>query len=219
MAHGMFRPQSFQCLEAALDAQRQGHRLVALRGRRRRRAARQRHPHPLLPGAEPAHRAARRVARRAPQALARGRPRVQRLRHRDRSSTRWRPTRRHGPDRVPRAAHGDDAASARSASRRWRRCRDWKAPRPAGPRARHLDQRALRLARRRRRRDLARPRERQDPRAQGVARGRRRRHRAARRGAGQRRERHRLRPVERAARARHDEGRRRASRPTSTTTT
>ena len=37
----------------------------------------------------------------------------------------------------------------------------------AGPRARHLDQRALGLARRRRGRDLARPRVGQDPRAQG----------------------------------------------------
>ena len=57
---------------------------------------------------------------------------------------------------------------------------DWKRQAPGRPRARHLDHRALGLARRRRGRDLARPGERQDPRAQGVDRDRRRRHRAAR---------------------------------------
>ena len=83
IAHGMFRPQSFQCLEAAHRRDRQGDRLEALRRRRRRRAAAHRHQAALLRHPQPAHRAARRVARHPPQALARGRPRVQHLRHRE----------------------------------------------------------------------------------------------------------------------------------------
>ena len=56
--------------------------------------------------------------------------------------------------------------------------------------------------------NLARPQERRDHRSQDLARGGRRLDRAARRRQGQCRERHPLRPVERAARARHREGRR-----------
>ena len=53
--------------------------------------------------------------------------------------------------------------------------------------------------------------ERQDPRPQGVGRDRRRRHRHARPGQGQRGERHPLRPLQHAARAGDDEGRRRGA--------
>ena len=79
---------------------RQGDRLAALRGRRRRRAAAHRHPDPVLRGAEPEHRAARRLARHPAQALARGRPCVQR--HGDREHGRRDGDRRQdGPDRLP----------------------------------------------------------------------------------------------------------------------
>ena len=80
--------------------ERQGDRLAALRGRRRRRAAAHRHPDPVLRGAEPEHRAARRLARHPAQALARGRARVQR--HGDREHGRRDGGRRQdGPDRLP----------------------------------------------------------------------------------------------------------------------
>ena len=63
------------------------------------------------------------------------------------------------------------------------------------PRDRALDLRAFGLARRRRGRDLARPAVGQDQGPQGVGRGRRRHHRVARPGQGQYRERHPLRPL------------------------
>ena len=80
IAQGMFRPQSFQCLEAATDASGKGHGLEALRRRRRRVPAHHRHQNSLLRGAQPGDRAARGLARHQAQALARGRPRVQHLR-------------------------------------------------------------------------------------------------------------------------------------------
>ena len=79
----MFRPQSFQCLEAATDASGKvtgwKHCVVG----DGEFLLHHRHQDPLLRRAQPAHRAARRVARRPAQALARGRPRVQHLRDRE----------------------------------------------------------------------------------------------------------------------------------------
>ena len=214
----MFRPQSFQCLEAATDASGKvtgwkhcvvgdGEFLLITR-----------HQDSLLRGAQPVHRAARRLARHPAQALARGRPRVQHVRDRE--------LRR--PDGGRRRAWIRSSSGSSAWAPRPRRARCFETRRAdvrlegeaAGrPRARHLDHRALGLARRRRGRDLGRPAQRQDPRAQGVGRDRRRRHRDARPGQGQRRERHHLRPLQRAARARDHQGRRSWSSRTSTTTT
>ena len=93
IAHGMFRPQSFQCLEAATDASGKVDRLEALRGRRRRVPADHRHQDAVLRHAEPVDRAARRVARH--QASSIGGPSATcSTRSRSRAwSTRWRPIR------------------------------------------------------------------------------------------------------------------------------
>ena len=131
IAHGMFRPQSFQCLEAAQDATGKvtgwQHCVVGEGGVLLHTGIQ----HPVLRGAEPEHRAARRVARHPAQALARGRARVQR-RSRSRAwSTRWRST--------PRWTRSTSASSACRSRPKARKCFetvaqmcDWKAPRPDG---------------------------------------------------------------------------------------
>ena len=136
--------------------ERQGDRLAALRGRRRRRAAAHRHPDPVLRRAEPEHRAARRLARHPAQALARGRARVQR--HGDREHGRRDGDRRQdGPDRLPHAADGDDPEGAQ-VLRDGRTDVRLEGAASGRPRARPLDHRALRLARRGRGGNLAQPR-------------------------------------------------------------
>ena len=207
----MFRPQSFQCLEAATGRHRQGHRLEALRDRRRRQhAADRRHAHRLLRRAQPADRAARHVARRADQALARGGARVQRVRHRELH----RPDggrREHGPDRSSASSAWAPRPRHASASRPWRRCATGR--------------RRVRTAAR----SASRSRERSGSLGAGVVEisldrqtGKIKVHKvwvavdggtivSPGAGRGQRRERDPLRALERAARARHAEGRRRGA--------
>ena len=84
------------------------------------------------------------------------------------------------PIAVPVRAHGRDAQGAQVLRDRGADVR-LEGAASGGPRARPLDHRALGLARRRRGRDLARPADRQDQGPQGVGRGRRRHHRDRRR--------------------------------------
>ena len=92
------------------------------------------------------------------------------------------------PIAVPVRAHGRDAQGAGVLRDRGAHVR-LEGGASAGPRHRRLDLRTLGLARRRRGGDLDRPGERQDQGAQGLGRGRRRHHRVARAGQGQYRER------------------------------
>ena len=190
---------------------RQGQRLEALRDRRRRRRCigDRRHEYPLLRRAEPADRTARRLARRAGQALARRGPRVQRLRHRELH----RPDgggREHGSDPVQVRAHGRHAQGTQVLRDRGADVRlEGRASGWAGDRT--VDLGALGLTRRRRGRDFAQPPDRQDQGPQGVGGGRWRHHRQSGAGQGQHRERDHLRAFECAARTRHAQGRRRGA--------
>ena len=90
IAYGMFRPQTFQSVEAAMDKDGKvsgwRHCVVGDGGSLTYSGIKldryYRDP-------EPGHRAARRVARHPPQALAGGRASLQPVRHRRRWSTRW----------------------------------------------------------------------------------------------------------------------------------
>ena len=149
LAQGRFRPQSFQCLEAATDASGKvtgwKHCVIGDGGNM------------LLTGGmriayygvpNQSARAARRLAWRADQALARGGARVQRVR--DRKLHRPDGGRcQHGPDPVPVRAHGRDAQGAGVLRDRGAHVR-LEGGASAGPRHRHLDLRTLGLARRRR---------------------------------------------------------------------
>ena len=194
IAFGMFRPQSFQCLEAALDDDGKvvGWRHCVVGDGDSLLTTGIKIPYYEVPNQH--------IERRG---ISHG----MRLKH-------WRAVghvfnvfaiesfvdelaaqARNGSDRVPARADVDHAARApgvRDGGGHVRLDRA-TARRPDG---RRFDHRAVRLARCRRRRDLARPRERQAPRAQGLDRRRRRPDRAARRGQGEHRERHRAWPLE-----------------------
>ncbi len=81
-AHAMFRPQTFQCMEAALDGSGKVSRLAPLHRGRWWRADHRWDADCLLRGSQPAHRAPRRLSRHPRQALAGGRACAQRVRHR-----------------------------------------------------------------------------------------------------------------------------------------
>ena len=176
---------------------RQGHRLEALRRRRWRVPPRHRDQDSILRRAQPGDRAARRLAWHQAEALARGGPRVQHLRDRKlRRPYRSRPRCR--SDRVPLRTHGrlpQGAQGVRDAGRDVR----LQGQARGGPSHRHLHHRACGRGWRRRRRDLTRQDERQDPRSQSMGGDRRRRRGAARRSSGERGERDCLWIIQRAA--------------------
>ena len=182
IAQGMFRPQSFQCLEAATDATGKvtgwKHCVVGDGGVAAAHGGMQ---DPLLRRAQPAHRAARRIARHPAQALARGRRTCSTSFAIESFVDQMAADAEHGPDRVPLPAHGDHPEGDASASRRWRRCATGRRTRPDGralgvsitERSGSLGAGVVEISL-----DRA---DRQDQGPQGVGRGRRRHHRHARR--------------------------------------